>query len=154
MHNHSNMNSSVPLEQASGSLHSYIPGITASPTDRGYSKTSITYRLCLLRDLDQWIRQRWYAFSGEMISGIFLDFSLALSRLAILSNHTRENFWPSNPVSQCGTAWVSDYACVPWVPASLSLDDAGQSRDQKTRENPGGEGVKNEVDFKCPKPQV
>ena len=58
MQSHSDRNSSVPLGQTSGPLDSYIPGFTASLTSRGYSKASIAYRLCLLRDLDQWMQQR------------------------------------------------------------------------------------------------
>src|ERR1700731_2209270 len=62
--------SSVSLGQTSGPLYSYIAGFTASLTRRGYSKASIAYRLTLLRDLDQWMRQRRMAieeFSEEQI---------------------------------------------------------------------------------------
>src|SRR5882762_2540428 len=58
MQSHSDRNSSVPLGQTSGPLYSYVPGFTASLTSRGYSNASIAYRLTLLRDLDQWMRQR------------------------------------------------------------------------------------------------
>ncbi len=58
MQSHSDRNSSVRLGQTSGPLYSYIPGFTASLTSRGYCKASIAYRLTLLRDLDQWMRQR------------------------------------------------------------------------------------------------
>src|SRR5260370_10593043 len=58
MQSHFDRNSSVPLGQTSGPLYSYIPGFTASLTSRGYCKASIAYRLTLLRDLDQWMRQR------------------------------------------------------------------------------------------------
>jgi hypothetical protein len=62
MQSHLDRNSSVPLEQTSGPLYSYIPGFTASLTSRGYSQASIAYRLTLLQDLDQWMRQRRTAF--------------------------------------------------------------------------------------------
>ena len=58
MQSHSDRNSSAPQGQTSGPLYSYIPGFTASLTGRGHSKASIAYRLTLLRDLDQWMRQR------------------------------------------------------------------------------------------------
>jgi site-specific recombinase XerD len=58
MQSHSDRNSSVPLGHTRGPLYSYVPGFTASLTSRGYSKASIAYRLTLLRDLDQWMRQR------------------------------------------------------------------------------------------------
>jgi integrase/recombinase XerD len=70
MQSHSGRNSSVSLGQTSGALYSYIPGFTASLTSRGYSQASIAYRLTLLRDLDQWMRQRRMAieeFSEEPI---------------------------------------------------------------------------------------
>src|ERR1700747_1492017 len=70
MQSHLDRNSSVPLGQMSGPLYSYIPGFTASLTSRGYSKASIAYRLTLLRDLDQWMRQRRMAieeFSEDRI---------------------------------------------------------------------------------------
>jgi hypothetical protein len=57
MRSHSDRNSSVPLGQTSGPLCPCISGFTASLTKRGYSKASIAYRLTLLRDLDQWMRQ-------------------------------------------------------------------------------------------------
>ncbi len=68
MQNHLDRNSSVRLGQTSGPLYSYIPGFTALLASRGYSKASIAYRLTLLRDLDQWMRQRRMAieeFSEE-----------------------------------------------------------------------------------------
>ena len=58
MQSHSDRNLSAPQGQTGGPLYSYIPGFTASLTGRAYSKASIAYRLCLLRDLDQWMRQR------------------------------------------------------------------------------------------------
>src|ERR1700720_3460059 len=58
MQSHLDRNSSVPLGQMSGPLYSYIPVFTAWLSSRGYSKASIAYRLTLLRDLDQWMRQR------------------------------------------------------------------------------------------------
>ena len=58
MQNHLDMNSSVPTGQTSGPLYSHIPGFVTSLASRGYSKASIAYRLCLLRTLDQWMRQR------------------------------------------------------------------------------------------------
>src|SRR6266853_3589655 len=70
MQSHSDRNSSAPQGQTSGPLYSYIPGFTASLASRGYSKASIAYRLTLLRDLDQWMRQRRTAleeFSEERI---------------------------------------------------------------------------------------
>ena len=70
MQSHSDRNSSVRQGQTSGPLYSNIPGFTASLTSRGYSKASIAYRLTLLRDLDQWMRQRRMAieeFSEERI---------------------------------------------------------------------------------------
>jgi len=70
MQSHLDGNSPLSLGQTSGALYSYIPGFTASLTSRGYSKASIAYRLTLLRDLDQWMRQRRRAieeFSEERI---------------------------------------------------------------------------------------
>src|SRR5713226_7539087 len=70
MQSHSDGNSSVLLGQTSGPLYSYVPGFTASLTNRGYSKASIAYRLTLLRELDQWMRQHRMAieeFSEERI---------------------------------------------------------------------------------------
>ena len=70
MQSHLDRASSVPLRQTSGPLCSYIPGFTASLTSQGYSRASIAYRLTLLRDLDQWMRQRRIAikeFSEERI---------------------------------------------------------------------------------------
>src|ERR1700730_6372588 len=70
MQSHLDRTSSVPLRQTNGPLCSYIPGFTASLTSQGYSRASIAYRLTLLRDLDQWMRQRRIAikeFSEERI---------------------------------------------------------------------------------------
>src|ERR1700720_1006218 len=70
MQSHLDGISSLSLGQTSGALYSYIPVFTAWLSSRGYSKASIAYRLTLLRDLDQWMRQRRMAieeFSEERI---------------------------------------------------------------------------------------
>src|SRR5260370_35240668 len=73
MQSHSDRNSSVLLGQTSGPLYSHIHGFTASLTSRGYSKASIAYRLTLLRDLDQWMRQRRMAIK-EFSEGRIREF--------------------------------------------------------------------------------
>jgi len=114
MQNQSNRNSSVPLGQPSGPLYSYIPGFTASLTSRGYSKASIAYRLCLLRALDQWMRQRRMAievFSEERIRQFLRDRRKRDSKrrgdnatLRSLLKHLREARVVGPPVSQDQTS--------------------------------------------------
>jgi site-specific recombinase XerD len=64
MQSHSDRNPSVPLKQAGGPLHSYIPDFTDSLANRGYSKECIAYKFRLVRAFDQWMRQRQIKVEG------------------------------------------------------------------------------------------
>src|SRR5260370_6664265 len=64
MQSHSDRNPCVPLKEAGGPLHSYIPDFTDSLANRGYSKACIAYKVHLVRAFDQWMRQRRIKIEG------------------------------------------------------------------------------------------
>jgi site-specific recombinase XerD len=64
MQSHSDRNPCVPLKEADGPLHSYIPDFTDSLANRGYSKACIAYKFCLVRAFDQWMRQHQIKMEG------------------------------------------------------------------------------------------
>ncbi len=64
MQSHSDKNPCVPLKEAGGPLHSYIPDFTDSLADRGYSKECIAYKFRLVRAFDQWMRKRQIKMEG------------------------------------------------------------------------------------------
>ena len=64
MQSHSDRNPCVPLKEADGPLHSYIPEFTDSLANRGYSKACIAYKFCLVRAFDQWMRQHQIKMEG------------------------------------------------------------------------------------------
>jgi site-specific recombinase XerD len=64
MQSHSDRNPCVPLKEAGGPLHSYIPDFTDSLANRGYSKACIAYKVHLVRAFDQWMRQRRIKMEG------------------------------------------------------------------------------------------
>ena len=64
MQSHSDRNPCVPLKEAGGPLHSYIPDFTDSLANRGYSKACIAYKVHLVRAFDRWMRQRRIKMEG------------------------------------------------------------------------------------------
>src|SRR5260370_38987164 len=64
MQSHSDRNPCVPLKEAGGPLHSYIPDFTDSLANRGYSKACIAYKGHPVRAFDQWMRQRRIKIEG------------------------------------------------------------------------------------------
>src|SRR5258708_35016483 len=64
MQSHSDRNPCVPLKEAGGPLHSYIPDFTDSLANRGYSKQCIAYKVHLVRAFDQWVRHRRIKMEG------------------------------------------------------------------------------------------